>query len=78
MDEFDHGGQVVALLARVTQCAASQQQEHWAQAFATSRNDVTRHLTHQGHARIQPLGNHPVDFGHVGGHEVKDGGSAVF
>ena len=78
MDEFDNSCQVVALAAGVTQCAASQEQKYRTQAFTASRDDVTRHLTHQGHAGIEPLGDHPVDFGHVWGDQFQDGGCAVF
>ena len=78
VDELNHSCQVVALCPGISQSAASQQQKHRAKAFPTRRDDVTRHFAYQGHARIEPMGDHPVDLGHVGGHQVENGGGAVF
>ena len=72
MDEFDHGGQIEALLPLVAQGAAGQQQQNRAQAFAAGRDDVARHFANQWHAGVQPLRNGGVNLAQVIGDESEN------
>jgi len=76
VDELDHGRQVEALLAAITQRAADQQQQRRPQPLAAGGDDVARNLADQGRARIQPAGDDGVDAVHVVRNEGENRGSA--
>ena len=67
--EFNNSGQVVVLRPLVAQSSRHQQQQGRANALAARRDDVLRHRAHQGHPRVEALGDHSVDGLHVGSDE---------
>ena len=67
--ELHNSGQVVVLCSLVAQGARHQEQQGGANALAARRDDVLRHRAHQGHPRVEALGDHSVDGLHVGSDE---------
>lgn len=70
MNELHDSGERVVRGPAITQRARRQQNQCWAQALATTTDDVFGHLADENHLRVQAFANLLIHGVHVGSEQL--------